>query len=92
MKDTKIYPCPGLIPKGKITRERCGRLPSPTSIFCPKHELIDGEQDAEFERRREALKAKREKEQSMRDMLPTSPLRAENPQFAQGSVDRTYSK
>lgn len=74
------------------TKKFCRCIPSPTSLLCPKHETMDEGKEGDVARRMEKARNGKEKKKLFADALAESPLRADNPQFAQGGVDKTYSR
>lgn len=70
----------------------CRKIAEDGSSLCPHHKLLleEGHLDDEAKAiKRANTKARK---QSLRDALPDSPLRAENPQFAQKPVETGYER
>lgn len=88
-----LEPCPyhvvkerGSVENGDYkTPEICGKMPDSRSAYCPKHELMVSEEEAEGRRWSEKMQARKARKKDAREALETSPLAAVNPVFAESS-------
>lgn len=75
--------------KGSLS---CGAIQDGRSMYCPKHKVMFDGQDDDNKRRMAKVRAAKDRKKIMRDMLPTSPLRAYNPTFDEGRKREGYSQ